>query len=196
MHDGRADPGFALHASVDPTPGRHTIGSHLYYDMFYLWKKVSGLPKRRRFMLKKHKYDRIEDTAAAAVACSRLSQLLNGAGLCLFGAFLGVERFPIFEWLNAATGWNYSPAEYMQTGARIQTLKQLFNAREGVPLKHSINKRVLGIPPQTKGANRNRSIPINELVKYYWEISGWDGLSGIPAPAYLKEIGLNNLKTN
>lgn len=39
MHDGRNDPGFALHNCVEPTPGRHTIGSQLYYEMFQLWKK-------------------------------------------------------------------------------------------------------------------------------------------------------------
>ena len=57
--------------------------------------------------------------AAAAVACSRFSQVMNSAGLCLFGAFIGVSRLPIFEWLNAATGWQFTPQEYMQAGARI-----------------------------------------------------------------------------
>ena len=191
MHDGRGDPGFALHASVDPSPGRHTTGSHLYYDMFYLWKKVKGLPKHRRFILKKHKYERLEENAAAAVACSRFTQILNGAGLCLFGAFLGVQRFPVFEWLNTATGWQKSPEEYMEIGGRIQTLKQLFNAREGLPLQHAVSKRALGIPPQTKGANRGRSVPIQKLVKLYWENSEWDPESGLPTGEYLKKIGLD-----
>ena len=193
MHDGRGDPGFALHASVDPAPGRHTTGSHLYYDMFYLWKKVKGLPKHKRFIFKKHKYDRLEENAAAAVACSRFTQLLNGSGLCLFGAFLGVQRFPVFEWLNAATGWQKNPQDYMEIGARIQTLKQLFNAREEIPLQHHINKRALGIPPQSKGANRGRSVPIDKLVKNYWKISGWDAGSGIPGREYLEKIGLCDL---
>ena len=33
--------------------------------------------------------------------------------------------------LSAVTGWNYSDAELRQTGARIHTLKKLFNIREG-----------------------------------------------------------------
>ena len=44
MHDGRQDPGFAVHYSVEPTPGRHTIGAQMYYEMFQLWKTVKGLP--------------------------------------------------------------------------------------------------------------------------------------------------------
>ncbi len=45
------DPGFAVHYSVEPTPGRHTIGSQLYYEMFQLWKKVKGLPKKWPFQI-------------------------------------------------------------------------------------------------------------------------------------------------
>ena len=146
MHDGRNDPGFALHAVVEPMPGRHTNGSQLYYEMFQLWTRVPGLPKVKALYSKQEKYLATEDQAAAAVACSRFSQVMNGAGLCLFGAFMGVSRIPFFEWLNAATGWNYTPEGYMQTGARIQALKQLFNARQGIALRHAINPRALGMP--------------------------------------------------
>ena len=43
-HDPRLDPGMALHASVDPTPGRHTTGAQLYYDMYKLWTRIPELP--------------------------------------------------------------------------------------------------------------------------------------------------------
>jgi len=42
-HDPRWDPGMALHASVDPTPGRHTTGAQLYYELYKLWTRVPGL---------------------------------------------------------------------------------------------------------------------------------------------------------
>jgi len=45
MHDGRNDSGFALHYSVEATPGRHTMGSLMYYDMYQLWEKIKSLPK-------------------------------------------------------------------------------------------------------------------------------------------------------
>ena len=104
MHDGRFDPGFALHNCVEPTPGRHTIGSQLYYEMFQLWKQVKDLPDVNFFYFKDSKFEFDEDKARAAAACSCFMNVLNGAGGCLFGAFLGVHRLPIFEWLNAATG--------------------------------------------------------------------------------------------
>jgi len=56
MHDGRNDPGFNVHYSLEPTPGRHTLGAHLYYEMFQLWKRVKGLPKPSPLYTKASKY--------------------------------------------------------------------------------------------------------------------------------------------
>ena len=134
MHDGRQDPGFALHYSVEPAPGRHTIGAGLYYEMFQLWKRVKGLPKMWPFEIyhKNKKYRAGLDQAKQAAAGSTYMNVVNGCGLCMFGAFLGIKRTPTFDWLNAATGWKKSPEDYMAVGERIQTLKQAFNIKHGI----------------------------------------------------------------
>lgn len=192
MHDSRNDPGFALHAVVDPTPGRHTVGAYLYYEMFQLWRRIKSLPRvRPRFYSKRSKYVADREKAAWAAACSQFTALLNGAGGCLFGAFLGVQRFPIFEWLNAATGWARSPEEYLRVGWNIQSVRQAFNAREGLALSHAINPRPLGRPPLLQGANRGASVPIEELARLYWEAIGWDVATGRPPAADLAALGLN-----
>jgi aldehyde:ferredoxin oxidoreductase len=192
MHDGRADPGFILHAVVDPTPGRHTLGSYTYYDMFQLWTRVKSLPKAGpRFYPKGQKYLADHEKVVWAAACSQFSQVMNGAGMCMFGGFIGVNRIPIFEWLNAATGWDKSPEEYMRIGWNIQTLRQAFNAREGIPLRHWINPRAVGIPPQTEGANKGRSLPLDELVPAYWAEMGWDPQTGTPGANALQALGIS-----
>jgi aldehyde:ferredoxin oxidoreductase len=193
MHDGRNDPGFSLHAVVEASPGRHTQGSQLYYEMFQLWTRVKDLPQVPRFYRKLSKYQPTPTKAIQAVACSRFSQVMNGAGLCLFGAFIGVSRLPIFEWLNAATGWNKTPEAYMEIGARIQALKQLFNAREGISLRHTINRRALGLPPQSEGVNKGVSLDIEAMVRNYWAASEWDPETGMPTPECLKRLHLDNL---
>jgi len=181
MHDGRFDPGFALHYSVEPTPGRHTIGSQLYYEMFQLWKRVKGLPDVNFLYFKDSKYDFDEEKARAAAACSCFINVLNGAGGCLFGAFLGVHRLPVFEWLNAATGWSYTPEQYMETGKRIQTLRQAFNVKHGVePSANVMSDRALGRPPLKEGANAGRTIEIEKMVRGYWRQFGWDERTGHP----------------
>jgi len=182
-HDGRFDPGFALHNCVEPTPGRHTIGSQLYYEMFQLWKRVPDLPDVNFLYFKDSKYEFDEDKARAAAACSCFMNVLNGAGGCLFGAFLGVHRLPVFEWLNAATGWTYTPEAYMATGKRIQTLKQAFNIKHGItPSANVMNARTLGRPPMEAGANAGRTIDIETMMRGYWRQLGWDEQTGRPGP--------------
>ncbi len=180
MHDSRNDPGFALHAAVDAAPGRHTVGAQLYYEMFRLWTRVPGLPAVAPFYSKDSKYENPGEKAAWAAACTRFNGVLNAAGLCLFGAFLGVQRLPVFEWLNAATGWQRTPQEYMEAGGRIATLKQRFNAREGLPLRHTVSRRALGLPPLEHGANRGRAVDLDALVPAFWRAMGWDEHSGLP----------------
>ena len=194
MHDPRLDPGYALHASVDPTPGRHTTGSQVYYDMYRLWTRVPGLPRPGLLSSKAAKYAADERQVAIAMANSCFTQLYNGAGLCMFGAMMGVDRIPVFAWLNAATGWHMTPAEYMTVGKRIQTLRQLFNIRQGVdPHALFISPRAAGQPPLRHGGNRGRSVPVAALARGYWQAMGWDGDTGAPLPATLAALGLEDV---
>ncbi|MBF0226252.1 MAG: aldehyde ferredoxin oxidoreductase family protein [Desulfobacterales bacterium] len=181
MHDGRNDPGFALHYCVEPTPGRHTIGSQLYYEMFKLWKKIKDLPSVSHLYGKNKKYIPDENKVKMAVACSKFMNVANGTGLCLFGALLGVNRLPIFEWINEATGWQKTPEDYMEIGARIQTLKQKFNILHGIdPKKNMANERTLGVPPLPNGANKEKTVDVEQMIGNYWTHFGWDKETGKP----------------
>lgn len=190
MHDGRNDPGFNIHYSVEATPGRHTIGSQLWwYEMYQLWKKVKGLPRPKLFYHKDKKYAGDEEKAVVAAACSKYMNIANGAGLCKFGLFIGAKRIPVFDWLNATTGWNRTPEEYMEIGERIQTTKQLFNVKHGVdPKSFKVNDRVLGRPPQKEGANRGRTMDIEKMMAGYWSQFGWNPETGRPDPERQYEI--------
>ena len=191
MHDGRFDPGFAIHNVVEPTPGRHTIGAYMYYEMFQLWRKLPQLPDPSMLYLKRSKYRANREKAVMATACSKYMNVVNGAGACLFGAFLGAHRIPVFDWLNAATGWAVSPQTYLTIGHRIQTVKQLFNIRQGIrPADVHINRRVLGNPPQREGANQGRTVPLATLRRYYWREMGYDIESGVPTARCLAELNL------
>jgi aldehyde:ferredoxin oxidoreductase len=115
--------------------------------------------------------------------------VINGAGLCLFGSFLGVEKLPVFEWLNAATGWRKTPEEYMRIGERVQTLRQQFNIEHGIdPGTFKMSDRAAGRPPQTRGANRGRTVPVEEMMRDYWRVFGWDPLTGKPTRKTLRRL--------
>ncbi len=191
MHDGRCDPGFNVHYSLEPTPGRHTLGAHLYYEMFQLWKRVKGIPKPAPLFTKNSKFKVDGEKARMAAACSRFMSLANGAGMCMFGLFIGAKRVPTFDWLNAASGWNRMPEDYMAVGERIQTLKQAFNVKHGIePRNNFISSRALGTIPQQEGANKGRSVDIEKLAEGYWGEFGWDAATGKPKEETLRKLGI------
>jgi aldehyde:ferredoxin oxidoreductase len=191
MHDSRLDPGHGLLYSADPTPGRHTAGCYLYYEMYQVWRKAPSAPKPAMVYGKGSKYDAEPDKAAMAAACSKYTQLFNGAGLCMFGAFMGAHRLPLFEYLNAATGWDLSPDRYLEIGHRIQTLRQLFNIKHGIAPKMNLAPaRALGRPPQRTGPNKGRSVPVEDLLAGYWKQLGWKAETGEPTPETLRALDI------
>ena len=190
MHDSRNDPGFALHYSVEPTPGRHTLGAHLYYEMFQLWEVVRGVPGMPPMYLKGSKYRNPRRQAAIGAANSRFMTLVNCSGACLFAAFIGARRFRLFDWLNAATGWDLTPNDYMDLAGDIHTLKQAFNVKHGIePRDFKISDRALGRPPQTEGANKGRSVDIEAMMTHYWAQFGWDPQTGKPGRQIMEKLG-------
>ena len=191
MHDGRNDPGFNVHYNVEPTPGRHTIGSLQYYEMYQLYSLIKGLPKPNPFYFKGGKYKANEDKARMAAACSKYTNIINSVGGCIFGAFMGAKRTPLLAWINAATGWQKTPEEYLAIGARIQTIKQAFNVKHGIdPSTIKVPGRMLGRPALTSGANKGLSVSIEKLRSDYWRQFGWDPSTGMPTGESRKDLDL------
>jgi len=190
-HDPRLDPGMGLHASVDPTPGRHTSGAYLYYEMYRLWTRIPDLPPALQVYPRTRRYTPGNGNSQASVAVSNFTQFYNSAGACYFGMLIGVDRVPIFEWANAATGWNLTPAEYLRTGQRIQTLRQMFNIRQGIdPRALKISPRLTGSPPLEHGPNRGFHFDLDEFMHAYWKAIGWDEATGIPTQETLQALDI------
>ena len=193
MHDSRMDPLMGIHYSVDPTPGRHTIGSGQYYDMLHLWEKVSWAPKSGIY-LKSEEYVPSEKVALKTVAMSCYKELVDGSGGCLFAMVMGVSHWKFFEWLNAATGWQKTPDEFMVIGKRIQTLRQMFGVKHGIdPTTFKMSSRMAGEPPLKTGPNKGKTVPIKEMMQEHWKAYGWDTHTGIPTRATISELGMENL---
>lgn len=193
FHDTRLDPGFALHAGVEPAPGRHTSGAFIYYVLFRLWKRVKTLPKPPFITPKGQNLIPTGELIQRAVAISKFTSFYNALGNCLFGIYIGIDRLPLFEWTNAATGWSKTPEEYMEIGHRIQTLRQLFNIKQGVsPKDIKVSRRALGMPPQETGPNQDRKIDYPAMRKLYWTQIGWHPESGVPTPETLRALGLED----
>ena len=201
MHDGRLDPQLGLQYSVDPTPGRHTIGSGLYYNMMQLWRFTDAAPRSALLYPRKKEFQPSEENAVISTLSSSIKMVLDGAGGCLFALISGLHNWRLFDYLNAATGWEKSADEYLLIGKRIQTLRQLFNIRENIdPRQNTLNARALGNPPQSQGPLKNKQVAIDEMRRMHWKYYGWDEESGIPLAGTIHDLGLSKLlssdKTN
>ncbi len=194
MHDSRFDPMMGVSYSADPTPGRHTISASVYYNVERLWEKVPDLPKCARPYPKSEEYEASAREARKSVAGACFKQLLDAAGGCLFAATTGLDAWPLFEYLNLATGLVMSPAEYMAIGRRIQTMRQAFNLRHGIdPARFIMHDRMAGLPPLESGPLRGKAVPIRDMVREYWRAIGWDPETGAPEAEVMEAMGIGKV---
>jgi aldehyde:ferredoxin oxidoreductase len=103
-------------------------------------------------------------------------------------------NFRLVDFLNAVTGWNMDIPEALQTGARIQTLRQLFNVREGImPTAIKLPPRLVGLPPKDEGPLAGITIDIASLSREYWKAMGWEPETGIPTEDTIERLSLAEL---
>jgi aldehyde:ferredoxin oxidoreductase len=191
FHDPRVDPGFGLHAAVEPSPGRHTTGAFIYYDLFRLWTRIPSCQKPPLISRKHVAFLPSKENALKSVAISKFTNFYNALGICLFGIYQGIDRLPLFEYTNAVTGWSLTPEDYMKIGHRIQTLKQMFNIKHGVePANIRVSSRALGMPPQKTGPNQGKQVHLEALRRIYWDEIGWNPDTGWPTQETLIDLGL------
>jgi aldehyde:ferredoxin oxidoreductase len=187
LHDPRNDAGYAIAYQCEPTPGRHTIGCYMHANLFRVQDMV---PKVQRAL--KRALNENQKNAYLYTASSIYMQLMNGCGMCLFGRI--TSALPLFEYLNAVTGWEMSADEYYETGERILSLRKAFNVREGItPQDQKVHALAIGKKPLESGPNKGKTVDIDMLQGYFFQSVGWEQDTGKPTPAKMRELGLDQL---
>ena len=193
-HDGRYDPVLALNYAAEPAPGKHTVAMSMMYAAMSLcdicsWAPPVKLhPKAEDFLPK-------EDVIMGNVANVCYTMLSDSAGTCYYGEMMGVHTYKLIEYLNAASGRELTGDEYMEIGKRVQTLRQMFNVKQGIDLtKVRLPKRLLGYPPLEEGPNKGVSLShAEEQIRAHWKGFGWDEYTGIPKEESVKALGIERL---
>ncbi len=194
MHDARNDPQLGVHFVAEPAPGKHTVGMGIEYGAMSLSDICSWAPPAKLHPKK----DDLEDTETLAwitKANACYTMLTDGAGGCYYGQMMGVHMWKLVEYLNAAEGWDYDGDHYMEIGERIQTLRQLFNIKQGIdPASVKLPKRMLGEPPLPSGPLKGVTLDKNRAqVSSHWRAFGWDGKTGVPLGETIERLGINRL---
>jgi len=116
-------------------------------------------------------------------------QVLSSSGLCaLYSISLAV---PVAELMGPVTGWDFDWKEGLKTGKRILTLRQAFNAREGIrPAEFKLPQRL--VLPQSTGTAA-AVIDFEALKKGYFEAMGWYIERCDPNRETLLDLGLDQL---
>lgn len=119
-------------------------------------------------------------------------QLLDSAGMC---ALYAVNTTPpnVAELIAGVTGWDFGWEEALKAGRRVLTLRQAFNAREGLtPDQFDLPKRIKDEPLPVK-AGAPPKIDFQALKEGYFSAMGWDIKTGMPSRQVLSELGLDEL---
>ncbi|MFH2045431.1 MAG: aldehyde ferredoxin oxidoreductase family protein [Pseudomonadota bacterium] len=183
MHDLRVGHGWAMSYISDPTPGRHTTanydhtkaGTTLFFpEMAHLIGQSSEHPYQQ---------------GRISIYPIKLHQVMESIGVCMFVYFFG--DYKMIDMIEAATGWKMTPEEIMQIGGRIQTLRQMFNAREGA-IRHELPQRAIGSPPLKTGAARGQSLDVEITIQGYYEAMGYRN-DGVPREETLRAYGLDDI---
>jgi aldehyde:ferredoxin oxidoreductase len=177
MHDPRKIRGLAISYLADPTPGRHTAAC-LDYQSGDLNHCIKGL---KFDMSRKGRLSGSENAKFV-----KIGQVFNCVGLCQFFSFFA--SYPLVEMFKAVAGWEASLDEILTTGHRIQTLRQMFNAREG-KIGFEIPKRVLGIPPLETGSLAGVQVDPKPNIELYFKSMGFDE-TGVPTQETLEKLDL------
>jgi len=118
-------------------------------------------------------------------------QLLDDAGMC---ALYTVNTAPpeLAELIAHVTGWDFGWEEALKAGRRVLTLRQAFNAREGItPDQIDLPKRIKEELLPIKGAPPK--IDFRALKEGFFQAMGWDIKTGVPSKETLADLGLADL---
>ena len=99
------------------------------------------------------------------------------------------------EMVEGATGWETSLHELMQVGERTTTLARLFNAREGFTRSDDHLPDRIFEPLETgslTGVKLDRE-QFERALDTYYEMMGWDIVTGIPREPRLHQLNIMDL---
>jgi aldehyde:ferredoxin oxidoreductase len=164
-HDPRATFSMAANYATANRGGCHLEG--LSYWAIYGLESSSWSPK---------KVDRFsnEDAAQEAVAFQNYFSTYNPLGICKFIGKASPSPQLLGDLINAATGWDITDEELLETGERIFNLKRIINNHLGVSQKDDdLPQRLITFPRPT-GGSKGKLPDMEIILNDYYALRGWD----------------------
>ncbi len=181
-YDPRGSQAMGLAYATSPIGGSHMRGDPAYFELF-------GIPEPVDPQVWKGK-------AQITKAFQDLSAIIDSAGLCIFFTIrnlvdknLNVPPTGILEYLNAATGANYTLKELIQAGERVINAERQFLVKAGFSRKDDSLPKRLTHEPMPTGPAEGLVCHLEEMLDDYYQAQQWTA-KGIPTKERLQELGL------
>ncbi len=193
MHDPRGKVGVGLGYAVSETGADHLTAFH---DTTLVNPESAGfkgaMPLGIREPLAARDLSRKK--VAAYALLENWSSLERVVGLCYFGpaprSFISVDE--VVGVVHAATGWDVTVEELLQTGERATNLARIFNVREGFSRADDTLPARL-FEPLEGGALAGVAYPKDDFTRALtdlYEIKGWDPQTTMPTREKLAALGI------
>ena len=181
-YDPRVIQGMGLAEATSPIGGSHMRAQTAYFELF-------GVPKVIG-------HTQIEDKAELVRIWQDMTCIIDCTGVCYFFAVrcfvdpvMEVTPTGFTEFLNAATGADYSVEEVRLAGERVFNAERQFLVKVGMSRKDdSLPKRQME-EPMPDGPTQGSLSRLEEMLDDYYAFRGWTS-DGIPSDEKLAELGL------
>jgi len=182
-YDPRGIRAQTLVLACGPRGGCHHGGGYVITD-----ELVSG------------RYDRfsVESKGALTKRARDFRLIMDSALYCAFvgGSACSVDMAA--QTIAAATGFNVNSEELMIAGERASNVERAYNVREGLRRGDDILPERLLKEPLPDGPSKDSILEkdFNQLIDDFYEVCGWDKVTGIPTKETLKRLGLIEMMGN
>jgi aldehyde:ferredoxin oxidoreductase len=184
MHDPRVYPAMALTYAASPVGADHMEGETTFieglFNVPYPLLELEGLQRSSTYR-----------KAEAAFKIQNLWHVFgNCMGYCLIGSATGATAYPLeynLAFFESVTGRKMSFSEAMKIGERVFNLKKAFNVRHGATRAEDTLPERLLKESHKKGVEPAK---LTELLPQYYDLRGWDHVTGKPTRKKLQELGL------
>ena len=181
-YEPRGAKAMGLAYATSPIGGSHMRGDPAYFEIFGTTFAMDPLTTKGKAGPTK----RIQD----------LSAIVDAAGLCIFfGARMLAEKNAtmsptgMLEYLNTATGADYSIEELVNAAERIINAERMFIVNAGFDRKDDSLPKRLTDEPLPSGPAKGEVCDLDTMLDDYYKVQGWDN-NGVPSKKTLEKFGL------
>jgi aldehyde:ferredoxin oxidoreductase len=182
-YDPRGAQAMGLAYATSPIGGSHMRGDPAYFELF-------GIPQPMDRLAWKGK-------AQPTQAFQDHSAIIDSAGLCVFFTVrnlvekdLKIAPTGILEYMNAATGANYTLEELSEAGQRIINIERLFLVKAGFTRKDDSLPKRMTEEPMPEGPSKGHVCHLEEMLDEYYAVREWTP-EGVPTPEKLARLGIS-----